>query len=389
MKIKSFILAIALLGTAAKAFSQKDLATAKSSYEKYVALRGNKLAVPMLATAKDAIDKAILSDKTNTLAETWAYKALVYGDAALAETTDAAKAESYFNESTSALKKALALDTKGEEKGHLSALNLLLYNYMLNKGVVAYKAEKYADAYTNFDQAETYMPGDTVSNYYAGIAAQNAKRFPDAIKKYTSLLNTNYSLLEDVYSNLSVLYALQKDTVSAIKISGEGARKFPKNNILPAREIEFSLMTGKEKEVINSITAQAAKEPANKLFPYYLGIAYSSIKDFPKAEDAYKKALAIDPNYANAAINLAGLIMNNGIVIYNSANKLDPKKVTEYQAEIKRANAEFDRSLPYLLKAVELDPKSALPLQNLKRYYLIKKDTAKADETQKRIDAIK
>jgi hypothetical protein len=55
---------------------------------------------------------------------------------------------------------------------------------------------------------------------------------------------------------------------------------------------------------------------------------------------------------------------------------------------MKAAFVEFDRAFPYLDKAVKIDPKSLNALQNLKTYYVIKKNTAKVAELTKQITAL-
>ncbi|TZF84673.1 tetratricopeptide repeat protein [Pedobacter sp. BS3] len=390
MNIKPFVVAAIVGITSVTAYAQKaELNKAKSSFEKYEGLKSMspKISKPILNEAKASIDKAALDSKTGAMAETWAYRALIYSSIAAADTTGKTSAAPT-QEATAALKKAVELDTKGEQKANIAKVNTTLAQLALNQGVREYKAQKYADAYTAFNSGLTYMPNDTTFTYYAGLSAMAAKDYPKAIDKLSGLLKTNYSNLEDVYNNLSLLYAAQKDTAKAIEVSAEGAKRFPKNTALAQREIELSLMTGKQDEVISRIEEQAAKEPKNKLYPYYLGIAYSNAKnkDLAKAEENYKKAIEIDPSYTDAYINLGGLIMNNGIDRYNKANKIKDQKV--YEAEMKKANADFDRAFPYVQKAAELDPKNKLALSNLKTYYLIKKNQAKVAEIQKQLDSL-
>src|SRR5690606_15680364 len=107
-----------------------------------------------------------------------------------------------------------------------------------------------------------------------------------------------------------------------------------------------------------------------------------------KAEEAYKKAVAIDPEFADATLNLGGLILNNGIELYNTANKLPQNKQKEYDAMMKKAQAEFDRALPYLQKATELSPKSAMAWENLRAYYQAKRNQAKVDEINKTLKSL-
>jgi tetratricopeptide (TPR) repeat protein len=147
-------------------------------------------------------------------------------------------------------------------------------------------------------------------------------------------------------------------------------------------------MSGKQNQVISRISEQIAKDPTNKLHYFYLGIAYDALKDNKKAEEAYKKAIELDANYFDATLNLGSGILNNGIDLYNKANTLPVNKQKEYDAAMKIAFIEFDRAFPYLDKAVQIDPKSLNALQNLKTYYVIKKNAAKVAELSKQISAL-
>ncbi|MXV15324.1 tetratricopeptide repeat protein [Hufsiella ginkgonis] len=394
MKNSGFILGLALLISGATTYAQKsELTNAKKGYEEYQSLRSSAaaLSTASLKKAQVAIDKATIHEKTLADPEVWSYRANIYAGLASLDTINA-KIDPMIAESAKAIKKATELDTKGEQKANIAIATETLASIALNKGVRAYKSAKYGDAFKAFEESAAFSGAgkDTTALYYSAISAQNAKDYQGAIKQYTALLSSNYSMLEDVYSNLSILYASPtvKDTAAAIRIAGEGVKRFPKNSVLATREIEFSLMTGKEKEIIGKIDAQAAKEPTNKLLPYYLGIAYNSLKDYKKAEDAYKRAIAIDPSFDNANINLGGLIMNSGIEIYNATNKLPASKTAEYKAGMAKANAEFDRALPYLEKSTQLNPKSELAWRNLRTYYMIKNNQAKVDEVQKKLDEL-
>ena len=87
MKIKSFILALAITGSSTFAFAQKgELNSAKSNYDKFSVLKdANSLALAQtnLKTAKASIDKAVAHEKTKNDPSAWVYKALIYTDLAL------------------------------------------------------------------------------------------------------------------------------------------------------------------------------------------------------------------------------------------------------------------------------------------------------------------
>ncbi len=387
MKIKSFILAVAFAGSTFIAFAQKgEVNSAKNNYDKFVTLKdANSILLGMtnLNQAKTSIDKAVMHEKTMNEPTAWTYKALIYADMALLDTIPSTS-RPLFNEALAASKKAEELDKEGANKPNLDRVKDLMAQYELNMGVKSYQANKFEDAYKAFSNSLNYRPGDTTITYYAGLSAINAQNYKGAIRQYEALTKTNYSANPQIYLDLSKMYSMQGDTTKALAIAAEGARKYNDAQLV-TQEIELSLMSGKQMEVIGKISDQLQKDPTNKLYAFYLGIAYNSAGDNKKAEEAYRKALEIDPNFADANTNLGGLLLNQGIDLYNTANKLPQNKQKEYDEMMKTATAKFDKAFPYLQKSSELNPKSKLAWDNLKTYYIIKKNQAKVDEITKKL----
>lgn len=343
------------------------------------------LALPNLKTAKASIDKAVVHAKTIEDPAAWTYKALIYGEMALLDTVPATS-KPLIEEAKAAHKKATELDKAGENKANLENANGTIFSqYELNQGVKAYQTSNFADAYTAFNNALNYRPGDTTITYYAGLSAINSKNYKAGIQSYEALIKTNFSANNQIYLDLSRLYTMEGDTTRAIAVASEGATKF-NDTQLATQEIELSLMSGKQKEVITKISDQAQKNPGNKLYPYYLGIAYSTIGESAKAEEAYLNALKIDPNFADASTNIGGIILNKGINLFNQANQLPQNQQKEYEAMIKLGEAELEKAFPFLIKSSELDPKSRIALENLKTYYIIKKNQEKVTEISAKLE---
>jgi len=389
MKIKSFILAAVFSASTLMVFAQKgEVASARTSYEKFLGLKDANsmlLALPNLKTAKASIDKAVVHAKTLEDPAAWTYKALIYGEMALLDTVPATS-KPLIDEAKAAHKKATELDKAGENKANLENANGTIFSqYELNQGVKAYQTSNFADAYTAFNNALNYRPGDTTITYYAGLSAINSKNYKAGIQSYEALIKTNFSANNQIYLDLSRLYTMEGDTSRAIAVASEGATKF-NDTQLATQEIELSLMSGKQKEVITKISDQAQKNPGNKLYPYYLGIAYSTIGESAKAEEAYLSALKIDPNFADASTNIGGIILNKGINLFNQANQLPQNQQKEYEAMIKLGEAELEKAYPFLIKSSELDPKSRIALENLKTYYIIKKNQEKVTEISAKLE---
>ncbi|NCD71958.1 tetratricopeptide repeat protein [Mucilaginibacter agri] len=417
MKIR--FLMTGVLGLVATAtFAQKgELNNAQTEFDKYETSRGNKVTASIAATsivaAKTSIDKAAVNEKTANLPQTQALKGAIYSSLAVQDSVPATSAP-LFATAEEAVKKAKELDTKGENKKLIDHANVNLAQYQLSKGVKSYQDKDYKSAYKAFDYYRTVLPEDTNAIYYTGLAAANANMLPEAITNYNKLLTTNYSGKERVYTDLSSLYLMNKDTVGALKVVSDGVAKYPTNADFRRREVEIYLQTGRQKEVTDKINAAIANDPKNKSLYYYGGLTYSTAaesaakdlktakdpaakataqkskeENYAKAAEMYKKALEIDPNYFEANLNLGYVLINPAIDLYNAANKLPANQQKAYDAAVAKAGAQFDLAKPYLLKAVELNPKSYDALNNLKTYYLGKKDAAHAAEIQKQIDALK
>ncbi|HWL00717.1 MAG TPA: tetratricopeptide repeat protein, partial [Parapedobacter sp.] len=386
MNVKSILLGVLVLSSSA-AFSQNsNLRKAKTSYDKFNEVKSigsASLGSADLATAKEALEKAIEHEKTKDLAETWTYYALVNADLALLDSTDTG--EQYIQTAAEAREKAIALDKENENEQNLNILNSILAQYDLNKGVKAWDSQDFETAYTAFDQGLKYLPQDTTLLYYSGLAAINSQDYEKALSKYVELVPIDsFSNNKQIILDVSRLYLMQGDTTNAIKYAEIGANKYPDDSELATQNIELNLMSGNEEKIINTITAQVEKDPENENLHYYLGIAYSEMGDLEKAEAAYRKALDVNPDYLDANINLGGLILNKGIDHFNKTNNASLQQA-EYDAEIKKAYDIFDSALPYLEKAVELDGSSYLALTNLKKYYEIKENDDKIAELQARI----
>jgi hypothetical protein len=435
MKIK--LLMAGLLGLiSVTAYAQKGaLKDAQEGYDNYnveSSSAATKLSPALMAKsatdindAKTAIDKAAANEKTSALPQTFALKAAIYGALAVRDTVPATSAP-LLATAEDALKKAKELDTKGENKKLIDAANISVAQYNSSLGVKEYQAGKYDLAYKAFDAYREALPDDTTAIYYSALAASNAgstdpKYYQYAITNYNTLLTTKYSGNAKIYNYLATLYMVNKDTANAIKIVSAGVAKYPSNAQLREQDIRISLQAGKGNEILGDIQSAITNDPKNKTLYYFQGLTYSRIGDgaldkatktkdaaakaalnqtgldnYAKAADSYKKAVAIDPDYFDANFNLGYALMKPAIDNFNlAANLPSNASQKDYVALRTKADAQFDLALPYIQKAVSLDPKSVNALTNLWNYYRGKYDPAnaadnkaKAADVKKQIDAL-
>jgi tetratricopeptide (TPR) repeat protein len=389
MKIKSILIALCMLGSLASFAQKNEVNKGKASYNKFNEVKSigsSALGLKDLEAAKVSLEKASTHAKTKELAETWTYLALVYAEYSA---VDSINNEDYTNKALDALEQAKVLEGHDAQIENLEVVSRILAQNELNNGVKAFEKQDFKTAYTSFSKGLEYLPGDTLFSYYAGLSAINGQDYASAIKMYETILDhEDFSTLDQIYLDLSRLYMMQQDTASAIKYAGAGADKFPKFEDLAIQNIELNLQVGNEEKVISNIESEVVKNPANKHLHYYLGIAYGAIENEEKAEAAYKKAIELDPEYADAYINLAGLLLNKGIKVFREASNLPTNQQKEYNAALAKGNQLIDDALPVLIRATETAPKSPISWQNLKTYYQLKDNDEKVEEIDNKLNSL-
>ena len=424
MKIKFLITGIFSLATFA-AFAQKgELKNADDKFSTYDATRATKQfaakAEENLMDAKASIDKASTNDKTANLTQTYALKGAIYSSLVLDSAQKASQATNY-KTASDALIKAKSLDSaKNEYKKLIDEGYSNLAQFQYNQGVVAYQAQKYQEAYNSFAAFKQFRaPDDTIAPYVLGLSAGQLGR-TDA--KYNQIAITNdkqliasaaYGRKTETYNNLVSLYMASKDTADAFKTVMEAVQKYPANDVLRNQAIILGLQSGKQDQLISTIDEAIKANPKDKMLYYYEGITYSQIADtynkqiskskdagakqaletkvtenYLKASDCYTKALGLDPNFADAALNNAYVNLKAVLVLYTDANALPTNQQKQYDAEMAKVKVQLETIQPLMTKAVELNPTSVSALQNLKAFYLVKNDMADANATQKKIDAL-
>ncbi|SFS49714.1 tetratricopeptide repeat protein [Sphingobacterium wenxiniae] len=388
MNFKKAILFSLLVAAGTTTFAQtSNLRKAKSSLQKYDELKSAgsaELGRSNLTTAKEAIDQAIAHDKTKDDAETWTVYALVNANVATLDNSEEAATAA-----ADAIKKAKELDADNKHGDNLTIAGQMLGQFSFNQGVGAWDKQDFKTAYKLFGNALTYLPGDTTLTYYSGLAAIQSQDYPSAIEKYKELIPAKeFSAHRSVLVDLPKLYLSTQDTINALEYAAIAVREYPDDNDAVVQNIELNLIVGNEAKVITDIENQIAKDGNNKSLYYYLGIAQSAANNSDKAIEAYKKAIAIDPNYSDANRNAAATIINSVRDELNAVNEDKTLSNADYNTKVDALKEKIKGALPYLEKVVELNPQDSDALRSLKGYYDFQQDEAKSAEIQAKMDAL-
>jgi tetratricopeptide (TPR) repeat protein len=261
----------------------------------------------------------------------------------------------------------------------------------------ALSAERLYDAYL-LDKK------DTINLYYAASTYVNAKEYDKALKAYEELKKMNYSGKGTNYLAVNKLSG-EEDLFTTVaerdKMVKMGTHETPKTEVIPSKRGEIYknmalilVDAGKTEEAKKAIAEARAANPEDtsliltqanlyletKDFETYkklisevleknpndadlvfnLGVLSANAKDVVNAEKYYARTMEINPKYVNAYINMAALKLEAENPVIAQMNKLgtsdkDMKRYAVLKTE--RQNI-FKSVIPYLEKAMEVDPKN-------------------------------
>ena len=293
-------------------------------------------------------------------------------------------------------KKALELDTKDKISNgiKLSLINLI-NNGLTQQAIDAFKVENYKKALSSFEQildiqnmnimkADDPNAIDTVIVFNAGLAAFNAGNFDKAIKYYKESVDLGYNGAPG-YTYLSSAYMAKKDTIGALNILKEGFEKYPGDQTVLEGMIQVYLDLKKTDEAMKYLQMAIEKDPNAARYRFAQGRLYEDMGEEDKAIETYDKCLELDPDFFNALYNLGALYYNKGVEQFNIARDVPPNENAKYEAEMKKADAWFEKSLPYMEKCNALEPDDRGTLESLKNLYYRMQKMDKYNEILKKL----
>jgi tetratricopeptide (TPR) repeat protein len=338
-----------------------------------------------IAEAHAAIEEAIdesnpKSAKSIPWPKTWEVRGEIYQ--AIGQSTDEnikKLSTDPLAEALSSYKKALELDTKGNDSKSVKIKLTLLTNDFTNQAVNAFQAEDYNKALTSFEQiieinnmplvkSDNPDAVDTVIIFNAGLAAYNAENYETAIKYYRDAANYGYNGAK-TYSLIGAAYQMMNDTTSALQALQEGYEKYPEDNAILESMIQIYMDLDRTDEALTNLEKAIAQDPTKPRYYFAQGALYEKLGNEEKAIETYKKTMEIDPEFFNAFYNLGALYYNKGVQQVEVANAVPANEKAKYDAEVKKADEWFAQALPYMEKCNELQPGDKMVLESLKNLY--------------------
>lgn len=188
---------------------------------------------------------------------------------------------------------------------------------------------------------------DTLNLFNAAASYMNAKEYDLAIKYFEELKKINFSGRGTIY------YATNKKTKEEDSFISPKARD--------------SYVQGGLYEKPRNVPLPSRKFDVNKNLAY----AYLEKKDFIKAEAAYNYLLELDPNFVDTYINLAYIKLSSKKPIIDQIDALgnSKKEMIQYDKLVAKKNEIIKSAIPYLKKALAIEPKNEEAVKSLLGIY--------------------
>ncbi|MBW2960715.1 tetratricopeptide repeat protein [Mesonia aestuariivivens] len=284
-------------------------------------------------------------------------------------------------------------------------------NALVNSAIADQNAEKYKESAKKLYTSYELNTQDTIHLYYAAASATNGKDFKTALKYYESLAKMNYSgagieyyainketgekerfaneKQRDLYlksgnyddpsqekipskkaeitKNIALIYIQEGETEKGLKAIEAAIKENPDDTSLMLAQADIYYKADQKDKYAEIVEKVLEKDPNNASLYYNLGVTATQMEAPEKAVAYYKKAIEVDPKMTSAYVNLASSILMQEQGMIDEMNSLgmskaDTKRYDELQKE---RSSLYEKAVPYLEKAVELDENNQDAIQTL------------------------
>ena len=305
---------------------------------------------------------------------------------------------------------------------------------ILTKANTSLENEDYASSSKGFEYAYKLSPKDTMYLYFAASTAVNGQDYDNALGMYQKLKELGYTgIAEEYYAynkeiakeelfgskqlrdisvkagthvkpedritdskrseivkNIALIYISQDKNEMAIEAMKDARAENPEdlNLLLAEANVHYKMgHTDTFKELMKEATAMNPTDPE---LQFNLGVLSYESGDKEAAKGYYQKAIDLDPGYINAQINMAALILDGEQAIVDEMNSLGTSAADDRKYdELKEMRQQvYKDAIPYLVSALETEPKNLQAAKTLMNIYSAVGDTNNFKAIKERVDAI-
>ena len=321
----------------------------------------------------------------------------------------------------------------GKYSGDVAELKQEMLSNFLTKGQAALEQKQYIKSADNFEKAYRMSVKDTVYLYYAASTAVSGQDYDKALGYYDELKTLGYkgadmeytainketnevenfdnknlrdisikagthikpedkkgeSKSSEIVKNIALIYIAKGENEKAATAMKDARKENPDDLGLLISEANIMLKLDKRDEFKRLMEEATTKDPSNPELQYNLGVIAAEGGDDESAMMYYKKAIELNPDYADAHNNMAVLILEKDQEIIEKMNALgtsaaDNKKYDEYK--LLRLDV-YKEALPHLETAFKLKP-NIYTARTLMNIYSAIDNTPKFKEMKAKVEEL-
>ena len=367
------------------------------------------------ASAKASLDAAsgmISGADERVQAQYYFVRGNVYSD--LAKKGDA----SAFDEAVKSYKEVVSIEEKsGKQKYSSDSSQMLigLTSDLINAAVEDNNNKKFKEGADKLYMAYNLSPRDTIYLYYAASSAVNGGHYEEALKYYEELKELNYdgstlsykatsvetgeveemndkvqmdlmvksgtykdpvqertpSKSAEIIKNIALIYTQLGKDDKALQAYKDARANNPNDVNLLLNEANLYYKMG-DKDTFKTLMAQASDmAPDNPDLQYNIGVINMEQGNLEEARASYRKAIAINPGYVNAQLNLSTTYVNEGNGLIDEMNTLGNSRadIARYEELKKQKDDLFREGALVLEDALKQNPDNQGLLSQLKNIY--------------------
>ena len=278
----------------------------------------------------------------------------------------------------------------GNDKNFKESADVLYSIYQLDKKDQEnlYYAANYAVNAHDYDKALRYYKELRSLNYTGEGTLYYAKNKATGTEESYNNKNVRDNLVQlgthssprdekmpskkgEIIRNIALILVEQGKSEEAKGALEEARKENPEDADLIVSEANIYLKLNDMVNYKRLITEALDKKPNDEVLVFNLGVTCANANQMEEAEKYYRKAIDLKPDFSNAYLNLADLVLKPDAKIVEEINKLSTSAKDLKRYDVLKAERQkiFNKAMPLLEKAHQLDPKDDVVKSNLKSVY--------------------
>ena len=317
-----------------------------------------------------------------------------------------------------AMRETLDYEAKSGKKVYTDEINETIQTFkgqLLNVAISLGNAKQYAESSKILYSIYLMEPKEMENLYFAANYAVEGKDYDSALKYYEILKSKNYteegtkyfaknkltgqvesftdkgvrnkfvelgqysdpteekvpSKRGEIVKNIALIYLQQGKTDAAKSAIADAKKELPGDTNLLLSEAEIYLKLNDVPNYQKTIKEVLEKNPNDHILIYNLGVTSGNNNQFDEAEKYYRRVIEIKPDYVDAYVNLADMMLKPDQKIVDEMNKLGYTEKDQKRFEFLKGERQklFNKVLPILESAYKLQPNNEGVINGLLTVY--------------------